>query len=255
MDIYPAIDLKGGKCVRLSQGRFEAATIYSEDPVKTARRWKVEGAHRLHIVDLDGARKGSPSTENLNVLRDILRHVELPVQFGGGVRSAEVVERMLRIGVQRVVVGTAIAQDAALARGLFAMYGERVVVGADAREGMISVQAWQSQLEERAPSFMARMARLGARRFVFTDIGRDGMLQGINLPALAQAAAAVPGLPVIASGGLTTLADLDALLQLRAADAPGIEGVIVGKALYAGTVTLPELLERAQASDGGAGGR
>jgi phosphoribosylformimino-5-aminoimidazole carboxamide ribotide isomerase len=248
MDIYPAIDMKGGKCVRLSQGRFEEVTTYSEDPVKMAKRWQNEGAKWLHIVDLDGARMGLPSTQNLEILRQILRQVGLPVQFGGGVRSAEIVERMLRIGVTRVVIGTVAAQDARLVEGLFTVYGEKVAVGVDARDGMVAVQGWQQQVGETAVAFIARMAGLGAKRFVFTDIARDGMLQGVNIPALAQVAAAAPNVPVIASGGVSTLADLDALLNLRATSAPNIEGVIIGKALYAGTVTLEEVLSRAAAA-------
>ncbi len=244
MDIYPAIDIKGGKCVRLSQGRFEEVITYSEDPVKMARRWKAEGAQWLHIVDLDGARMGQPNTQNLEVLRQILRQVGLPVQFGGGVRSSEIVERMLRIGVTRVVVGTAAAQDAPLAQGLFTSYGEKVAVGVDARDGQVAVQGWQQQIPETAVGFVTRMARLGAKRFIFTDIARDGMLQGVNTVALEQVARAVPGVPVIASGGVTSLVDLDALNTLRATSAPNIDGVIIGKALYAGTVTLADALAR-----------
>jgi len=247
MDIYPAIDIKGGKCVRLSQGRFEEVTTYSEDPLKMAKRWKSEGAQWLHIVDLDGARMGLPNTQNLEVLRQIIRQVGLPVQFGGGVRTSEIVERMLRLGVTRVVVGTAVAKDAALAEGLFTVYGERVAVGVDARDGMVAVQGWQEHSGEIATSFVARMARSGAKRFIFTDIARDGMLQGVNIVALAQVASAVPGVPIIASGGVATLADLDALRHLKATSAPNVDGVIIGKALYAGTVSLPDVLAHAAA--------
>lgn len=245
MIIFPAIDIKGGKCVRLSQGQFEQVTTYSEDPVKVAKRWKAEGAQWLHIVDLDGARMGSPSTQNLDILRQILRQVGLPVQFGGGVRNAEIVERMLRIGVTRVVAGTAVASDAKLAESLFMLYGDKVAVGVDARDGLVAIQGWQEHTGESAVAFVQRMARLGAKRFIFTDIARDGMLQGVNMVALAQVAAAVPEVPVIASGGVATLSDVDALNHLRATTAPNVDGVIVGKALYAGTVTLPDLLARA----------
>ncbi len=245
MEVYPAIDIKGGKCVRLSQGRFEEVTTYSEDPLKMARRWQSEGARWLHIVDLDGARMGSPSTQNLEVLRQILRQVDLPVQFGGGVRNAEIVERMLRIGVARVVVGTAAARDAALAEGLFTLYGDKVAVGVDARDNLVAVQGWQEHIGESPMTFVARMARLGAKRFIFTDISRDGMLQGVNTQSLAQVAAAVPQLPVIASGGVTSLADIDTLQRLQATVAPNLEVVIIGKALYAGTVSLSEVITRA----------
>lgn len=245
MIIYPAIDIKGGKCVRLSQGNFESVTTYSEDPVKMAKRWKTEGAQWLHIVDLDGARTGMPNTQNLDVLRQIIRQVGLPVQFGGGARSAEIVERLLRIGVTRVVVGTIVAKDASLAEGLFTAYGEKVAVGVDTKEGVVAIEGWVQAVGDLATSFVARMAKLGAKRFIFTDIARDGMLSGINTTALAQVAAAVPGVPVIASGGVASLADLDALKTLRAGTSPNIEGVIIGKALYAGNISLPEALTRA----------
>jgi phosphoribosylformimino-5-aminoimidazole carboxamide ribotide isomerase len=245
MDIYPAIDIKGGKCVRLSQGRFEQVTTYSEDPVKIAKRWQAEGAQWLHIVDLDGARMGNPNTQNLDILRQIIRQVPVPVQFGGGVRSAEIVDRMLRIGVVRVVVGTAVAKDANLAAGLFTLYGDKVAVGVDAKDGIVAVEGWQVSVHEPATEFVARMAQLGAKRFIFTDIARDGMLQGVNTTALVQVAAQVPALPVIASGGVTALTDIDALVHLQKTGSPNLEGVIVGKALYAGTVSLPDLLARA----------
>ena len=244
MIVYPAIDIKGGKCVRLSQGDFAQVTTYSEDPVKVAKRWKAEGAQWLHIVDLDGARMGLPSTGNLEVLRQIIRQVGLPIQFGGGARSAEIVERLLNIGVARVVVGTALAKDPALAEGLFTVYGEKVAVGVDAKDGFVAIQGWVEAIGEQATAFVARMARLGAKRFIFTDIARDGMLQGVNMATLAQVAAAVPGFPVIASGGVASLADLDGLKALRMTSSPNIEGVIIGKSLYANTVLLPEALAR-----------
>ncbi|HLJ54974.1 MAG TPA: 1-(5-phosphoribosyl)-5-[(5-phosphoribosylamino)methylideneamino]imidazole-4-carboxamide isomerase [Chthonomonadaceae bacterium] len=244
MILYPAIDLKGGKCVRLSQGDFAQVTTYSEDPLQVARRWKAEGAAWLHVVDLDGARTGLPNTANLEVVREVVRQVGVPVQFGGGARSAEIVERLLNVGVARVVVGTAVATDPALAEGLFTAYGEKVAVGVDAKDGFVAIQGWVESIGEQATAFVARMARLGARRFIFTDIARDGMLTGVNVVSLAQVAAAVPELPVIASGGVASIADLDALKRLRLDSAPNLEGVIVGKALYAGAVSLPDALTR-----------
>jgi phosphoribosylformimino-5-aminoimidazole carboxamide ribotide isomerase len=244
MILYPAIDIKGGKCVRLSQGDFAQVTTYSEDPLKMARRWKSEGAEWLHIVDLDGARMGLPNTANLEVLRQIIRHVGLPVQFGGGARSAEIVERLLNIGVTRIVVGTALAKDPALAEGLFTAYGEKVAVAVDAKDGFVAIEGWVEAIGEQATAFVVRMARLGAKRFIFTDIARDGMLQGVNMISLAQVAGAVPGLPVIASGGVSALSDLDGLKSMAATTARNIEGVIIGKALYANTIALPEALAR-----------
>ncbi len=242
MDIYPAIDLKGGHCVRLSQGQFEQVTTYSEDPVKMAKRWQAAGAKWLHIVDLDGARTGSPNTDNLNVVRQIIRQVGLPVQFGGGVRSASIVERMIGIGVTRVVVGTAAIENAQLAQGMFTTYGDRVAVGVDARDGLVAIHGWQTSSGEPAADFVVRMSALGARRFIFTDIARDGMLLGVNIPSLQQVAGAVQNVPVIASGGVTTLDDIDAIIRLKQFFCPNVDGVIIGKALYAGTVKLEEVL-------------
>lgn len=244
MIIFPAIDLKGGQCVRLRQGRFDDVTTYGEDPVKVATRWKLEGAQWLHIVDLDGARLGRPESSNVDAVRRIIQQVNLPIQFGGGVRNAVIVERMLQMGVERVVTGTAVARDATLAEGLFTVYGDKVAVGVDARDGIVAVQGWLEHIGETATAFVTRMAALGAKRFIFTDIGRDGMLQGVNIPSLAQVAATVPHLPVIASGGVTTLADIDAICNVRKASVANVEGIIVGKALYAGTVTLPDILTR-----------
>ncbi len=244
MILFPAIDIKGGKCVRLSQGDFAQVTTYSDDPVKVAKRWKAEGAQWLHIVDLDGARMGMPNTANLEVVRQIVRQVGLPIQFGGGARDAAIVERLLNIGVTRVVVGTALARDPALAEGLFTAYGEKVVVGVDAKEGFVAIQGWLEALGEQATAFVARMAKLGAKRFIFTDIARDGMLQGVNLISLAQVAGSVPELPVIASGGVAGLNDFDALMSMVKHTVPNIEGVIVGRALYANKVALPAALAR-----------
>jgi len=252
MDIYPAIDLKGGKCVRLTQGRFEEATIYAEDPLKMARHWQSQGAKRLHVVDLDGARMGHPSNQNLDVLRQILRQVGLPVQFGGGIRSAEVVERMLRMGVARVVISTVAVRDAPVAQGIFTVYGEAVAVAVDARDGMVATHGWQQTTVESAVEFTHRMIQLGAKRFILTDIARDGMLEGVNLDALKRFLSAAPGHPVIASGGVTTLQDIDALDDLQRTSYPLLEGVIIGKALYAGKLALPDVLARTRpASQGG----
>ncbi len=242
MDIYPAIDLQGGKCVRLRQGDFDAVTNYGDDPLAVARRWQAEGAKWLHIVDLDGARLGQTSEENVAAVRGIVRETGLPVQLGGGIRSAAVAQRMLALGVARVVVGTAAARDAKLAQELFAVYGDKIAVGVDARDGIVAVQGWQEHSGENALVFVQRMADLGAKRFIFTDIARDGMLEGVNLAALAQVAAAAPQIPVIASGGVTGIEDIAALLEVAANSAPNVEGVIIGKALYAGRIALPDVL-------------
>jgi phosphoribosylformimino-5-aminoimidazole carboxamide ribotide isomerase len=248
MIIYPAIDILGGQCVRLRQGRFEEATTYAEDPVEMALRWQAEGAQWLHVVDLDGSRLGNPQPQTLAALQRIIAQVGLPIQLGGGIRNADIVEQMLGIGVARVVVGTAAARDAALAETLFTTYGDQIAAGVDARDGIVAIQGWQEASGEAATAYVRRMAALGARRFIFTDIGRDGMLQGVNIQSLSQVAAAIPNLPLIASGGVTTLNDVDALRHLQTTTTPNIEGVIIGKALYAGTVTLSDILARAAAA-------
>lgn len=248
LTVYPAIDIKSGQCVRLVQGRFDKVTTYSTDPLQIARRWRDEGAGWLHVVDLDGARLGVPDARNLEIVREIIADIRLPIQYGGGVRSLQSAELLTGIGISRIVAGTAVARDAALAVELFKRFGERIAVGVDSRDGVVAVDGWQQSTLEPAERFVARMAELGARRFIFTDIARDGMLIGINTVALAQVAAAVPMLPVIASGGVTSLGDIDSLKKLRSTTSPNIEGVIIGKALYTAAVSLPDVLLRAAAA-------
>lgn len=241
MEIIPAVDLKGGKCVRLSQGEYTRVETYSEDPVKYAQRWEREGGRLLHVVDLDGARVGAPQPQNLDALRQILRRTKLSVEFGGGVRSAEIAERMLGIGVQRVILGTAAAQHDDIAREALDRFGDRVVIGIDARDGFVAVSGWMERLEETAVAFAQRVVGMGAQRIIFTDIARDGMLSGVNLVALRQMLDAVP-VPIIASGGVTTVSDVHAL---KALDAPNLEAAIVGKALYSGAISLAEAIAAA----------
>lgn len=239
MEVIPAIDIKGGKCVRLRQGEFTQVETYTDDPVKYALRWQQEGAKRLHVVDLDGARVGMP--QNVDVIRQIVRRVSIPVQLGGGIRNAEVIERMLNVGVTRVILGTSIAQNDDLARSALMMYGEKVIVGIDAKDGFVAISGWAERTNESAVAFAKRMVGFGARRIIFTDIGRDGMLTGPNLPALREMLSAVD-IPIIASGGV---GNLDHIRSLAAVGAVNLEGAIVGKALYAGAVSLPEAIAAA----------
>ncbi len=241
MEILPAIDLKGGRCVRLTQGAFDRVETYSEDPVKYALRWEREGATRLHLVDLDGARMGTPQPANIEVVRQIVRRIKIPVELGGGIRSAEIVERMLRIGVERVILGTTLAQNADLAADILRQYGERVVVGIDAKNGLVAVSGWMDHTDESATAFAKRMVKLGARRIIFTDVAMDGTLAGPNIPALSQMVSAVD-IPVIASGGIGTLDHVKAVASVKA---DNLEGLIVGKALYAGSITLPDAIAAA----------
>lgn len=238
MQIIPAIDLRGGRCVRLLQGDFHKQTTFEDTPAAYARRWEQEGAGRLHVVDLDGAKAGRPDAENARVIREIVDAVAIPVQVGGGIRSMVSARKMLDLGVDRVIVGTAITADPDVARGFFSELGARVVAGIDARDGLVAVDGWQRTVAERAPAFATRMSRLGAKRIVFTDIARDGMQQGLNLGALAEVANAA-GVPVIASGGVGALADVVSIVE---AAIPGVEGLIVGRALYSGSLSLADAI-------------
>jgi phosphoribosylformimino-5-aminoimidazole carboxamide ribotide isomerase len=244
MQVIPAIDLQGGRCVRLSQGQFTEVDTYTDDPVRYALRWAREGAARLHMVDLDGARTGSPEPRNVEVIQQVLRAVDIPVQLGGGIRTAETVRRMLDLGLERVILGTSVARNDALARELIDAHGERVVIGIDAKDGFVAVSGWQESLGESAVAFARRIVGMGARRIIFTDIRRDGMLQGVNTAALEEMLAAVP-VPVIASGGVGSVEDFRTLAAVKAGGGANLEGVIVGKALYAGRVALPEAITAA----------
>jgi len=242
MEIIPAIDIMNGKCVRLVQGRFDQATVFSDDPVQMAKRWEDEGALRLHIVDLNGSRLGSP--QEIDIIKQIVAAVRIPVQVGGGVRTLETARIMLDLGVDRVIIGTSAALDTDLAAQFFDKLGEHAVLGVDARDGKVAVKGWEEITEEDATEFARRMSLLGARRLIYTDISRDGMLQGANVSAMKRMAEAVK-IPVIASGGVSTLEDIR---KLKALKSVGVEGAILGKALYAGKLTLREALAEASSS-------
>lgn len=242
MIIYPAIDLKGGRCVRLQQGDFAAETVFAEDPVQMALRWVSEGASWLHVVNLDGA-LGLEGVRNLDALRRILAAVQVPVQFGGGVRSAEDVDRLLGDGVARVILGTVAVRNPEVVHASLQRHGvDRIVVGIDARDGRVAVHGWTDTSAVAAVDLARQMAALGVARVVYTDIGRDGMLTGVNAVASARLARA-SGLSVIASGGVASVEDIRVL---KGYEDDGVEGVIVGMALYRGTVKLAEALTIAQ---------
>jgi len=242
MIIYPAIDLRSGRCVRLQQGDAAAETVFSADPAATARRWAAEGAEWLHVVNLDGA-LGENSQRNLDALQSILAAVTLPVQFGGGLRSVADVDRLLGLGVTRVVLGTVAVRQPEVVTEAIARHGaERIAVGIDARDGRVATHGWTDTSEVEATVLAAHMATLGVRRVVYTDIARDGMLTGVNVEATAHLARTA-GLSVIASGGVASLEDIRAL---AAHQADGIEGVIIGMALYRGAVQLSQALSLAR---------
>ncbi len=251
MIVFPAIDLKRARCVRLTQGQADAETVYDDDPAAVALRWQEAGARWLHVVNLDGAFAGGLGAGgragrlplNLRVLRDLVGAVRIPVQFGGGVRTIDDVALLLDLGAARVILGTAAVSNPALVSQAVARFGvERIVVGIDARDGVAATHGWQETSGVDAIGLGRQVRQLGVRRVVYTDIARDGMLTGVNVAATATLARET-GLKVIASGGVAALNDLHAL---RKASADGIEGVVIGKALYTGAVDLAEAIRAAR---------
>ncbi|NHM28283.1 MULTISPECIES: 1-(5-phosphoribosyl)-5-[(5-phosphoribosylamino)methylideneamino]imidazole-4-carboxamide isomerase [Desulfofundulus] len=240
MLIIPAIDLRAGKCVRLVEGRLDRETVYSDDPVAVARLWEDQGARWLHVVDLDGAFTGEP--KNWDMIRGILSAVRIPVQVGGGIRDMAVIEQLLELGAARVILGTVAIINPGMVAEACARYGESIVVGIDARNGKVAIEGWGVTAEKNALELAAEMKGLGVKRVVFTDIWRDGTLKGPNLAVVEEVARSTQ-LKIIASGGVSSLADLRAL---KAMEPLGVEAVIIGKALYAGTINLRDALEIAR---------
>lgn len=237
MLIIPAIDLKGGKVVRLFQGRFDRQKIYSGDPVKAAKHWAKQGAKFLHIVDLDGASSGSP--KNLKALKMIIGQVGVPLEFGGGVRDMKTISGLLESGVQRVVLGTRAALDARFLKSAFKKFGNRVIVSIDVRDGKVLTQGWKNTASKKALDFAGELKEVGFKQVIYTDISRDGALTGPNIAGIKELSRKT-GLDIIASGGVSGLKDLVKLKGLRK---NGVTGVIVGKALYEGKFTLAEALK------------
>lgn len=234
MQIIPAIDIRDGQCVRLSQGDYGKTDHYGSSPEEFAIRWQELGADRLHVVDLDGARLGDSQPSTLKAIRDIAAAVSLPIQVGGGVRDMARAQRLLDLGVERVILGTTLVRDPEQAEAMLSSLGDRAIVGIDARDGEVAVSGWLERTALPALEFARRMEEAGARRIIFTDISRDGMLKGVNLEALAAVADCVK-LPVIASGGVTSADDIRGIASLGRSN---IEGAIIGKALYTGALDL-----------------
>lgn len=237
--IFPAIDLKGGKVVRLQQGRAEAATVYSDDPAAVAKRWEDEGARYLHVVDLDGAFEGEP--RNWDGVRAILGAVQIPIQLGGGLRRRGQVEEALEMGVTRVVLGTKACESREFVGGLVKDFGKRIVVGIDARDGLVAVKGWTEKTKLSAVEFGGEISGLGVVNIIFTDVSTDGMLAGPNYEAIAAMCGAVT-CNVIASGGVSGIEDVQRLQRLAEGQArTNLVGVIIGKALYDGRIDLKQL--------------
>ena len=234
MDIIPAIDLLGGSCVRLHQGDYDQVTRFSDDPVAQALSWQEQGATRLHLVDLDGAKSGDPVNDAS--VRAITAALSIPVQLGGGVRSVERAESLLACGLDRVILGTAAIENPDLVKDLAGRYPGRIIVGIDARNGKVATRGWIEESNVEATTLARELSATGIAAIISTDIATDGTLAGPNLQALRNMAEA-SSVPVIASGGVGCMADLIALLAL---EPHGVTGVIVGRALYDGRVTLKE---------------
>lgn len=236
MRLFPAIDIQGGRCVRLRRGVFADETVFGDDPVVMAEHWVAEGARFLHVVDLDGARTGDPT--NLGLVEDIAKAVSVPVQFGGGVRTVEVLERAMTAGIGRLVVGTSALLDQEFLARALEQWGERLVVAVDAEDGYVKTHGWSERSGMTAPAFARSLEQLGVAEIIYTDIGRDGMMQGVNLGAVIDLARET-SLGIIASGGVTSLDDLRVLKGL---EAEGVTGVIAGRALYEHRFTVPQAL-------------
>ncbi len=234
MDVIPAIDLLEGRCVRLYQGDYQQSQVYNENPVEVARQWADEGATRLHLVDLDGAKEGKPV--NLNTIEAIVRAIAIPVQVGGGLRDRNSMAQLINLGVDRAIVGTVAVENPSLVQQLCQEFPGKIAVGIDARNGKVATRGWLETSEVLATDLAKQMAELGVAAIIYTDIHRDGTLQGPNREALRELANHIH-IPVIASGGVSSLSDVLGLLALEPI---GVTGVIIGKALYTGDVSLTE---------------
>jgi phosphoribosylformimino-5-aminoimidazole carboxamide ribotide isomerase len=236
MQIWPAIDLRGGKCVRLMQGDYQRERVYGDDPAAMARRWVGEGATCLHLVDLDGARDGSSA--NLDAVQAIVRAVDVPCELGGGIRDEGTIERLLRLGLSRLVVGTRALKEPDWFRKVVRQFPEQLALGIDAKGGFVATDGWLSTSTTSAIELARQFEGEPLAAIIYTDIAKDGMLQGPNLEAMAEMNAAV-ACDVIASGGVSRAEDVRQLTAL------GLAGCIVGRALYEGTLSLPDALAAA----------
>jgi phosphoribosylformimino-5-aminoimidazole carboxamide ribotide isomerase len=236
MDVIPAIDILDGRCVRLYQGDYQQSEVFGEDPVEVAQRWYSQGAKYLHVVDLDGAKQGKP--QNLKVIEAIARSIPMRVQMGGGLRDRESIVSVLNSGVSRVILGTAAVESSQLIADICAEFPEQIMIGIDARDGKVATRGWLETSEIMAVDLAKRMTSVGIAGIIYTDIHRDGTMQGPNIEALRQLAENVD-VPVIASGGVSSVTDLLNLLSLESV---GVTGAIVGKAIYTGDIQLKEAI-------------
>ena len=240
MIIYPAIDIRGGRCVRLTEGRFDAETVFADDPAEMALKWAGLGAEFLHLVDLDGALAGEG--KNVPVIQRILKSVSIPVQLGGGIRNLETIEKLLDLGVTRLILGSAAVKNPELVAEACKKYPGHIAVGIDAKNGEVAIEGWGQGSGVAATELAKKMASFGVETIIYTDISRDGMLSGVNVEATAALARAC-GVPIIASGGV---ASLDDIRRVKVVESDGVQGCIIGKAIYTGAVDLKEALALAK---------
>ena len=240
MIIYPAIDIRGGRCVRLTEGRFDAETVFADDPAEMALKWAGMGAEFLHLVDLDGALAGEG--KNVPVIQRILKSVSIPVQLGGGIRNLETIEKLLELGVTRLILGSAAVKNPELVAEACKKYPGHIAVGIDAKNGEVAIEGWGQGSGVAATELAKKMTSFGVETIIYTDISRDGMLSGVNVEATAALARAC-GVPIIASGGV---ASLDDIRRVKAVEGDGVQGCIIGKAIYTGAVDLKEALALAK---------
>ena len=235
MIIFPAIDIRGGKCVRLLKGDFAKETVFSDKPEEMAKKWQAQGAQFMHLVDLDGALAGRP--QNLATVEKILAAVDIPVELGGGIRTLESIDEVLALGVRRVILGSVAVRDPELVKTACAKYGDRIVVGIDAKDGIVAVDGWGVSGDVEATALAKEMKKAGVKTIIYTDISRDGTLSGSNAALYADLSKAFPAIGFLASGGIGGLDDI------RAVSKTGACGVIVGRALLEGRFTVEEAIQ------------
>ena len=240
MIIYPAIDIRGGRCVRLTEGRFDAETVFADDPAEMALKWAGLGAEFLHLVDLDGALAGEG--KNVPVIERILQSVNIPVQLGGGIRNLATIEKLLALGVTRLILGSAAVKNPQLVEEACKKYPGHIAVGIDAKNGEVAIEGWGKGSGVAATELAKQMAAYGVETIIYADISRDGMLSGVNVEATAALARAC-GVPIIASGGVASLEDIR---RVKAVESDGVQGCIIGKAIYTGAVDLKAALDLAK---------
>ena len=240
MVIIPAIDVKDGKCVRLAQGDFDRVTTYADNPVDVALTWMQKGAKLIHVVDLDGSVAGLP--RNANIILEIARKVDVPIQVGGGIRDMATIEFYLNNGVNSVILGTAALQNEEIVRDACQTFPEKIILGIDALDGKVAIRGWTQKTQHNAVDLARRYEKFNVKAIVYTDIKRDGMGTGVNIEATKDLAKAV-SIPVIASGGVATIADIENLLSIKDCE---IYGVIIGRALYTGSISLEEAIKKSK---------